>query len=115
MSYLSNELDDLDKDVKWSVPGHHSLGTLGEQTVDDALQARLGRRVALTLDTDHVNPQQTVQGLCTLYDGTRKSSISKVIYDTLNIFLNRPTYNVIKQFVSCYNSYHVIENVYMLK
>lgn len=30
-AYLSYELDDLDKDVEGSVPGHHTPGAFGEK------------------------------------------------------------------------------------
>lgn len=30
-AYLSDELDDLDKDVEGSVPGHHTPGAFGEK------------------------------------------------------------------------------------
>lgn len=33
---LSYELDDLDKDVERSVPGHHTPGAFGKKCWDDA-------------------------------------------------------------------------------
>lgn len=62
-TYLCNKLDDLDKDIEWGISGHNSFGTLREERIDDACQARVSGRVALTLDADHVHPQQPIKGL----------------------------------------------------
>lgn len=59
--YLSNKLNNFDKDVKRRVPGHYSLGALREEGVDYAGETGVRGRVALTLDADHVHPQQSVQ------------------------------------------------------
>jgi hypothetical protein len=55
-SHLGDELNDLDKDVERDVFGRDHLGALGEQAVDNALQATLCHCVALTLDSHHVHP-----------------------------------------------------------
>lgn len=63
-TYLSNELYDLDKDIKWSISWHNSFRALWEQGVNDTLQTWLCRRIAFTLDSNHVDPQQAIQWFC---------------------------------------------------
>ncbi len=55
---LRDELYDLDEDVEGRVPGNNPLGSLGEKTVDDALQSAGRRRVALAFYSHHVHPAQ---------------------------------------------------------
>ena len=52
--YLRNELYDLDKDIKWSVPGDNSFSPLGKQGVDNGLQAALGHVVRFAFDPENI-------------------------------------------------------------
>ncbi len=57
IEFLSgNEVDDLDEDGERPISRDHSTAATREQTVADALQTAIGRRVALALDPDHVHP-----------------------------------------------------------
>ena len=54
-SFLSDEMDDLNKDVERSVSRNDHLGAFGEKRVDDGLKARLSGGVGFAFDTDHVD------------------------------------------------------------
>jgi len=58
---LGDELDDFDEDVERSVARDDRFGSFGEQRIDDAVQPRQRGAIALTLDADHVHPQESVK------------------------------------------------------
>ena len=74
-SHLSDELDDLDKDVEGRVSRHDQFGAAWEQTVDDALEAARRRRVALTLDPNHVNPTDSQRTTMTVTQQNLRASV----------------------------------------
>lgn len=43
-TYLSYELDDLDKDVEGRIPGHHTSGAFGEKCWNNAEQSTTGKK-----------------------------------------------------------------------
>ena len=52
--YLRNELYDLDKDIKWRIPGDNSFSPLRKQGVDNGLQAALCHIVRFAFDPENV-------------------------------------------------------------
>ena len=60
---MGYKLDNFDKNVERGVTGDHSFGSSWKQRLDNGLEPGLGHIVALTLDSDHVDPEQPVQGL----------------------------------------------------
>ena len=63
MLYLGNELDNFDKNVKRRVSRYNSFGSFWKERVDNGLQPTLSHVVRLAFDSDHVDPEESVERL----------------------------------------------------